>query len=88
MNFYPILHAKYRPEISMKEFSNIMNELENELFDAHPKYLQLSERIQNCLIVQYYRKKYHKGLWWYSVSLTAKLLLFLGYKSKLCVFTD
>ena len=57
MSFYEAMKLRYEPHLTAREFSDMMNALEIELFNGHPEYLELSEAEQNKHIEDYYRKK-------------------------------
>lgn len=58
MNFIDDLHQKYAPELSDVDFCIIWNNLENELFDAHPEYIKLPEEEQNRLVDIFFKERY------------------------------
>ena len=57
MSFYDALNAKYAPYLTVREFSDMMNVLETELFSEHPEYLELPEDAQNVYVESYLRSK-------------------------------
>lgn len=74
MSFYFDMHARYCPEIPMREFSDIINAIEVKLFDEHHellrqedvlsltiKEIQKLEHKQNIAIEEVYRKTFLTG---------------------------
>ena len=60
MNFFFDLKSRYAPTMGTREFSEIVHELEMELFENHPEYLELPEKEQNIQVEDAYRRKWGK----------------------------
>ncbi len=56
-DFYETLRLQYSPKMSPREFSDAINDVENELFSALPFLLEkLDEKEQNLTVEYTYKK--------------------------------
>ncbi len=57
MNWFPDLHARYAPNMTPQAFSVILNDIEIQLFNKHPEYLELPEKEQNIKVEEALRRE-------------------------------
>lgn len=55
-DFFENMRLRYSPKMTLREFSDAINDVEAELFNEHPEYLELDESSQNRHVEQAYRE--------------------------------